>query len=75
MITAEVIIVAQKLIKIPELAAMLDVSGARARELARCRLIPSVRVERQLRFDPEAIGAWIATGGQALPGGWRREAE
>lgn len=67
--------VAQKLLKVPELAAMLDVSEARARELTRCQLIPRVRVGRQLRFDPEAIEAWIAEGGQALPGGWRREAE
>ncbi len=67
--------VAQKLIKVPELAAMLDVSEARARELTRCKLIPYVRVGRQLRFDPEAIEAWIMNGGQALPGGWRREAE
>lgn len=75
MIASEVIVVDRKLIKTAKLATMLDVSEDRARELARCGLIPCVRVGRQLRFDPEAIEDWIAEGGQALPGGWRREAE
>ena len=66
---------AAALLTVPEVARLLNVSEARTRELARQHLIPVVRLGRQLRFDPDAIQAWIADGGQALPGGWRREPE
>ena len=36
-------------------------------------VIPCVRVGRRVHFDLEAVERWIAAGGQALPGGWRRE--
>lgn len=31
-----------------------------------------VRFGRQLRFDPVRLAEWIANGGEALEGGWRR---
>jgi hypothetical protein len=37
-------------------------------------ILPGVRLGRQVRIDPEALAAFIETGGKALPGGWRREA-
>lgn len=46
---------------------------ARAYELARQNLIPHVRLGRQVRFVPEQVDSWIASGGQALAGGWRHE--
>ena len=61
------------LLTVPQVARLLNVSEARTRELARQNLLPVVRLGRQLRFDPDALEAWIADGGQALPGGWRRE--
>ncbi len=32
-----------------------------------------VRFGRAIRFDPDALETWIAEGGQALSGGWRRD--
>ena len=61
------------LMKLAEVAALLRVPRARAYELARCGMIPVVRIGRQVRVDDAALKAWIARGGQTLPGGWRRE--
>ena len=46
----------------------------RAAELARTGIIPVVRLGRQVRVSRQQIAAFFARGGQALPGGWRREA-
>ena len=46
---------------------------SRLYELARQDLIPHVHLGRQIRFSEQAIRAWVADGGAALPGGWRRE--
>lgn len=51
------------------------ISRARALELARQKLIPHVRLGRQVRFDPDRVQSWLDAGGQALPGGWRQEPE
>ncbi len=32
-----------------------------------------VRLGRRIRIDPERLEEFIAGGGQALPGGWRKE--
>ena len=53
------------------IAAMLGVTRARVYELSRLRLLPTVRLGRQVRFDPEAVEAFIGEGGSSLPGGWR----
>jgi excisionase family DNA binding protein len=34
-----------------------------------------VRLGRHIRISRPALDAWIAQGGQPLPGGWRREAQ
>lgn len=57
-----------KLLKLPEVASMLDVPSARVYEMARRGLIPVVRMGRQLRVNPEELSNWIAAGGQTLPG-------
>jgi excisionase family DNA binding protein len=41
---------------------------------ARDGVIPCVHIGRRMKFDREVIEEWIATGGQALPGGWKNEA-
>lgn len=56
-----------KLLKLAEVATMLDVPSARVYEMARRGIIPVVRMGRQLRVNPEQLGNWIAAGGQALP--------
>jgi len=52
---------------------VLNISYSRAAELARQNIIPVCRLGRQLRIDPRQLEQFIANGGKALPGGWRRE--
>lgn len=49
-----------------------QVVWAMARQDGGAPLLPSIRIGRLVRFDPEAIEAFIERGGAALPGGWRR---
>lgn len=63
-----------RLLRITEVAEMLDVPVARAYEMARNGTLPVVRIGRQVRIDPEKLKEWIDSGGSPLPGGWRRDA-
>ncbi len=61
-----------------EAAAILKVSASRMYELIRTGIVPrgiAVRLGRQVRIDADGLSEWIKAGGQALPGGWRREPE
>ena len=53
-------------------ADILQVSYARAAELARLGLLPVVRLGRQVRVDPDQLAQFISRGGEGLPGGWRQ---
>ena len=59
-----------QLLRADAVADLLDIPTPRVVRLAREKLIPSVRVGRQWRFDPEALEDWIRAGGA---GGWRRQ--
>ena len=61
------------LLKATAVAEWLEVSEWRVYDLVRQDLIPHVKMGRNVRFDHDAIEGWIAEGGTALPGGWRRE--
>jgi len=63
----------EQLVMAADVAAKLQVTEARVFELARMKLLPCVRIGRQVRFVPEQINAWVQNGGQALPKGWRCE--
>ncbi len=63
-----------KLMAVEEVADILGVRVHRVYELARADILPHVRLGRQLRFSPAKINEFIEGGGQALPGGWKREA-
>lgn len=63
-----------KLLKVEEVAEMLDCSEYRVYTLAREQIIPSVRLGRQLRFSADALNEFITNGGKSFPGGWRKEA-
>lgn len=65
----------RRLLTAAEAAEILAVTPARVYELVRQDVLPHVRLGRQVRIDPDRLEAWIAAGGQALPGGWRRAAE
>ncbi len=63
-----------KLLRVDEVAQLLDLRRHRVYELARANILPHVRLGRQIRFSAEKIQEFIESGGQALPGGWRKEA-
>lgn len=54
---------------------VLNIRRKQAEDLARRGILPIVRVGRQVRVSPPALDEWIASGGAALPGGWRRSAD
>jgi len=67
----------RKLLKMTEVAAILNVKLDRVYQMAREGILPSgviVRLGRQLRVDEERLHQFISDGGQALPGGWKKEA-
>ncbi|MEW5921613.1 MAG: helix-turn-helix domain-containing protein [Bacillota bacterium] len=41
---------------------------------AREGILPAVRCGRKIKFSEKAILEFIERGGQALPGGWKKEA-
>ena len=61
------------LLTVEEVSNLLRVPRARAYELCREGLIPVVHLGRQVRIDEAQLRRWIELGGQALPGGWRRD--
>ncbi len=64
------------LLTVHEVAELLRVTPARAYAMAREGIFPLgvvVRLGRQVRFNEAALREWVAAGGQALPGGWRRD--
>jgi excisionase family DNA binding protein len=55
-------------------ARRLNITEARVYQLVREGLIRgAVRLGRQVRIDPDELEEFIKSGGQALPGGWRKE--
>jgi excisionase family DNA binding protein len=53
-----------KLLRMSEVAALIDTSLPRAYELVRLGVIPGVvRLGRQIRVNPDALDKWINQGG------------
>lgn len=65
----------RKLLETAAVAELLNLPVSTVYEHARRGLLPCVRIGRHVRFRPEAIEAFVTDGGQALEGGWRREAD
>lgn len=61
-----------RLLPIDEAAALLSLTHGRLYDLARQGIVPCVRLGRAIRFDEEKLREFVAAGGKALPGGWRR---
>ena len=57
----------RKLLRIEDVAEILDVSMGRAYELARAGLFPVVRLGRQVRVDPRSLDEFLRGGGQTSP--------
>ena len=64
------------LLTIPEACqALLNLKPQRVYEMARQGILPPgviVRLGRQIRINESKLREWIESGGQSLPGGWRR---
>lgn len=57
------------LLKVPQVAELLDVTVARGYQLAREGVLPGVvRIGRQVRIDADTLAAWIANGGTSNDG-------
>ena len=64
-----------ELLSVDEVAGILRVSRHRVYYLTREGLIGgAIRMGRQVRFDRNRLLDWLEAGGEALPGGWRRQA-
>ena len=57
-------------------ARRLNITEARTYQLIREGVLRgAVKLGRQVRIDPDELEEFIKNGGQALPGGWRKEAD
>lgn len=55
-----------------ETATLLGLKKDQIYAMARCGILPHVRVGRKVMFSPKALEVWIDNGGTALPGVWRK---
>ena len=59
----------EKLLRMQEVAALIDTSLPRAYELVRQGIIPGVvRLGRQIRVNPDVLAKWITQGGDISAG-------
>lgn len=56
-----------KLLRVPEVARIIDTTTARAYELIRLGILPAVKMGRQVRVDANALEEWIKKGGSTQP--------
>ena len=57
----------ESLLSAADVAHRLGLTTSRVYGLVRMKMLPVVRIGRQVRFDGAAIEAWIEAGGTALP--------
>lgn len=57
-----------------EVAAQLRTTRLNVATMLREGRLPGIRNGRRWLIPEDALSAWIARGGQPLPGGWRNEA-
>jgi hypothetical protein len=65
----------EKLESLEYLRRVFPISRWQAEQLARENFFPAgviVRLGRRVLVNPEKLSEFIAAGGKALPGGWRR---
>lgn len=55
------------LLQMDEVSKILGVSLGRAYELSRLNIIPTVKLGRQIRVDPNKLEEWINNGGKGIP--------
>jgi excisionase family DNA binding protein len=57
-----------KLLRVKDVAEMLNITLPRAYELIRLGIIPSIALGRQIRVDPRALENFLGEGGKLLEG-------
>jgi excisionase family DNA binding protein len=56
----------QQLLTAKEVAPRLQMSTGRIYELVRLGILPAVRFGKQVRFHPDALAEFVASGGRGL---------
>ncbi|HEY7913814.1 MAG TPA: helix-turn-helix domain-containing protein [Blastocatellia bacterium] len=64
-----------RLLRVPEVAGIIDTTTARAYELIRLGILPAVKMGRQVRVDANALEEWIRNGGSGQPSELREESQ
>jgi excisionase family DNA binding protein len=64
--------IADRLYRVGEVAALLGCSPERICQMVRDRIIPTVRLGRSLRFRAAALQDWLEAGGRGHAAGWCR---
>ena len=62
-----------KLLRVSQVARILDMAESRIYELCRLQILPHTRFGRQIRISEEQLKDYILNGGKALQGGWKRK--
>lgn len=62
-----------RLLTAKEVSKAMQVPLSRVYELARLKLIPSIRIGRQVRFDEVKLREWAESGGNCLTKGNTRD--
>ncbi len=61
-----------RLLNVKEVAEYLSISVPRVYVLASEGILPIVRVGRQIRFAPEALEEFVASGGKGFSAVWKK---
>ena len=62
-----------KLLRVSQVARILDMAESRIYELCRLHILSHTRFGRQIRISEEQLKDYILNGGKALQGGWKRK--
>lgn len=57
----------KKYLTVDEVSKMICYSKSWVYDRVQCGVMPHVRIERKLLFDPDAIESWLKSGGDKEP--------
>lgn len=64
----------RRYLRVPDVARLMEVPESTVYDLARQeRIAGLIRFGRHIRFDRDKLERWLDAGGEALPGGGRRD--
>jgi len=61
-----------RFLTVPEVAELIKLTEARVYEAVRLKLLPAVRIGRQIRIEHSVFVEWARSGGKTFANGWRR---